>query len=58
LTTLLGVVAVLLVLLDALVTGALHFDGLADTADGFGGGQSREEFFASCETTPSEPMAA
>ena len=39
----LGVVAVLLVLLDALVTGALHFDGLADTADGFGGGQSRED---------------
>jgi cobalamin 5'-phosphate synthase/cobalamin synthase len=39
----LGVVAVLLVLLDALLTGALHFDGLADTADGFGGGQSRED---------------
>ena len=39
----LGVVAVLLVLLDTLVTGALHFDGLADTADGFGGGQSRED---------------
>jgi len=38
-----GVVAVLLVLLDALLTGALHFDGLADTADGFGGGQSRED---------------
>jgi adenosylcobinamide-GDP ribazoletransferase len=38
-----GVVAVLLVLVDALVTGALHFDGLADTADGFGGGQSRED---------------
>jgi len=39
----LGVVAVLLVLLDVLVTGALHFDGLADTADGFGGGTSRED---------------
>jgi cobalamin 5'-phosphate synthase/cobalamin synthase len=39
----LGVVAVLLVLLDALVTGALHFDGLADTADGFGGGKNSED---------------
>ena len=39
----LGVVAVLLVVLDVIVTGALHFDGLADTADGFGGGKSRED---------------
>ena len=39
----LGVVAVLLVILDALVTGALHFDGLADAADGFGGGKSRQD---------------
>jgi cobalamin 5'-phosphate synthase/cobalamin synthase len=38
----LGVVAVLLVIFDALVTGALHFDGLADSADGFGGGSNRE----------------
>jgi adenosylcobinamide-GDP ribazoletransferase len=37
------VIAVLLVLLDAVSTGALHFDGLADTVDGFGGGKSRED---------------
>ena len=36
-------VAVLLVVLDAMLTGALHFDGLADTADGFGGGKDRED---------------
>jgi adenosylcobinamide-GDP ribazoletransferase len=38
-----AVTAVLLIVLDALLTGALHFDGLADTADGFGGGQTRED---------------
>lgn len=36
-------VAVLLVALDAALTGALHFDGLADSADGFGGGKTRED---------------
>jgi len=37
------VIGVLLVLLDVIFTGALHFDGLADTADGFGGGKSIED---------------
>ena len=31
---------------DAAVTGALHEDGLADTADGFGGGAAREQKLA------------
>ncbi len=38
-----AVIAVLLVLLEALLTGAFHFDALADTADGFGGGRTRDD---------------
>ena len=37
------VISVLLIALDAILTGALHWDALADTADGFGGGRSRED---------------
>ena len=37
------IVAILLVGLDAWITGALHFDGLADTADGFGGGATSDD---------------
>jgi adenosylcobinamide-GDP ribazoletransferase len=35
--------AALLVGYSAWVTGAIHLDGLADTADGFGGGRSRDD---------------
>ncbi len=38
-----ALIAVLLVVAEALLTGALHMDGLADTADGFGGGRSAED---------------
>jgi cobalamin 5'-phosphate synthase/cobalamin synthase len=37
------VTAVFLVAFDVLLTGALHYDGLADSADGFGGGKSRDD---------------
>lgn len=35
--------AALLLGVHALLTGALHLDGLADMADGFGGGKTRED---------------
>lgn len=35
--------ALLIVGLGAWATGAIHLDGLADTADGFGGGATRED---------------
>lgn len=34
--------AVLLLVVNVFVTGALHLDGLADMADGFGGGRDKE----------------
>jgi len=37
------VVAVLLLVVDAMATGALHLDGIADMADGFGGGRTRDD---------------
>jgi adenosylcobinamide-GDP ribazoletransferase len=37
-----AVVAALVLAASALTTGAFHEDGLADTADGFGGGATRE----------------
>jgi len=37
------VATVLVLIAEALLTGALHFDGLADAADGFGGGRTRDD---------------
>lgn len=36
------IAAALLVLVNVFVTGALHLDGLADMADGFGGGRDKD----------------
>lgn len=36
-------VAVFIAGLDAILTGMMHLDGVADTADGFGGGRTRDE---------------
>jgi adenosylcobinamide-GDP ribazoletransferase len=38
-----ALIATLLVGYSAWVTGAIHLDGLADTADGFGGGRTRDD---------------
>jgi cobalamin 5'-phosphate synthase/cobalamin synthase len=37
------VIAILILAVEALITGALHHDGFADAADGLGGGKSRED---------------
>jgi adenosylcobinamide-GDP ribazoletransferase len=37
------IIAFLILTMEALITGALHYDGLADAADGLGGGKDRED---------------
>jgi cobalamin 5'-phosphate synthase/cobalamin synthase len=37
------IVSIMIVAIEAAITGGMHFDGVADTADGFGGGRARED---------------
>ena len=49
--------AILVLVCEALLTGALHFDGLADMADGSAAGVHAKISCASCAITPSARMA-